>query len=184
MIEVRGVRFPAYMDQVDFPYFTQFSQKKTPQPKKKIYIDEIKQEKGSAKYKVSEGVWLNFFPVFDKDIFDDDVVEKFKLYLVNQTSLELNFSYSLLFGGQNDFDLKNSILPLSDFYLHDVNFEDMNDAPRFDFEFTLTKENKKKAPYFEHSLKLKAKQIFKKIEETRLNNEASFSYLLMEKISG
>ncbi|MEP6674046.1 MAG: Smr/MutS family protein [Ferruginibacter sp.] len=181
MIDVRGVKFPAYMDQVDFPYFKQFSQKKTEQPKKKIYIDNIKQEKGSSKYKVDEGIWLNFFPIFDKDIFDDDVVEKFKLYLVNQTNDELNFSYALLFGGQNDFELKNTILPLSDFYLHDVAFEDMNDAPRFDFEFTLAKENKRKAAYFETSLKLKAKQIFKKIEEIKLNNEASFSYQLMEK---
>ena len=28
MIEVRGVRFPAYMDQIDFPYFKMFTQKK------------------------------------------------------------------------------------------------------------------------------------------------------------
>ncbi len=28
MIEVRGVKFPAYTDQVDFPYFKMFSQKK------------------------------------------------------------------------------------------------------------------------------------------------------------
>ena len=181
MIEVRGVRFPAYMDQIDFPYFKQFSKQRQEQSKKKIYIDDLKKEKDSPKYKVAEGVWLNFLPVFDKDIFDDDVVEKFKLYLINQTDAEFNFSYTLLFGGQNDFELKNSIRPLSDFYLHDVEFEDMNDAPRFDFEFTLAKENKRKAPYFEASLKLKAKQIFKKIEEIRLNNEPSFSYQLMEK---
>ena len=29
MIEVRGVRFPAYMDQIDFPYFIRFTEKKT-----------------------------------------------------------------------------------------------------------------------------------------------------------
>ena len=29
MVEVRGVRFPVYMDQIDFPYFKQFSSKKT-----------------------------------------------------------------------------------------------------------------------------------------------------------
>ena len=28
MIEVRGVKFPAYMDQIDFPYFKRFSEKK------------------------------------------------------------------------------------------------------------------------------------------------------------
>jgi hypothetical protein len=29
MIEVKGVRFPAYMDQIDFPYFKMFTQKKS-----------------------------------------------------------------------------------------------------------------------------------------------------------
>ncbi|MFZ8278351.1 hypothetical protein ACO1KY_14530, partial [Staphylococcus aureus] len=28
MIEVRGVKFPAYMDQIDFPYFHRFTKKK------------------------------------------------------------------------------------------------------------------------------------------------------------
>ena len=36
MIEVRGVKFPAYMDQIDFPYFKMFSQKKTVE--KKIFM--------------------------------------------------------------------------------------------------------------------------------------------------
>ncbi len=182
MISVRGVLFPAYMDQIDFPYFRQFSKQPVVEKAapKKMYIDDVKKEKGNPRVKVAEGVWLNFLPVFDKDIFDDDVVEKFRLYLVNQTSNALGFSYTLLFGGQNSFDLKNTIQPLTDFYLHDVNFEDMNDQPRFDFEFTLEKPDKRKAPYFEASLKLKAKQIFKKIEEIRLSNEPSFSYQLME----
>ena len=28
MIEVRGVKFPAYIDQIDFPYFKRFTEKK------------------------------------------------------------------------------------------------------------------------------------------------------------
>ncbi len=28
MIQVRGVKFPAYMDQIDFPYFKRFTEKK------------------------------------------------------------------------------------------------------------------------------------------------------------
>ena len=44
MIEVRGVKFPAYMDQIDFPYFYRFTKKKLVEEKKtapKIYIDNI-----------------------------------------------------------------------------------------------------------------------------------------------
>jgi len=36
MIEVRGVKFPAYMDQIDFPYFKMFSQKKTGREEKDL----------------------------------------------------------------------------------------------------------------------------------------------------
>src|ERR1035437_5076804 len=89
LVDVEGVRFPVYMDQIDFPYFKRFSEKKSFDPsassgqakpgtekkKDKIYIDDISKEKSNSKYKVSEGVWISFLPVFDKDVFDDDVVE-------------------------------------------------------------------------------------------------------------
>ena len=177
MIEVKGVKFPAYMDQVDFPYFKMFTQKKLVE-KKKIYVDNIKKEKTVAKEKTGSGVWINFMPVFDKDVFDDDVVEKMKVYLINNNEEEYNFHYNLFFAGESHFELKNNIRANSDFYLHDVNFEDMSDGPKFDIIFSLVNEHKKKAPYFETSLKLKGKQLFKKIEDLQLKNEASFAYEL------
>jgi hypothetical protein len=183
IVDVNGVRFPVYLDQIDFPYFQRFTAKPEIKPKKKVFIDEIRKEKVSrtAAYKVSDGVWLSFLPVFDKDVFDDDVVEYFRLYLVNQTDHHFNFSYWLRLAGHVDFELKNEIFRLSDFYLHDVQFETLNDAPRFDFEFSLNKPDKKKAERVEANLKLKPKQVFMKIEEIRMKQEASFAYQLFEK---
>ena len=38
LVDVRGVRFPAYIDQLDFPYFKRFSEKKiVPQKKTKVF---------------------------------------------------------------------------------------------------------------------------------------------------
>ena len=179
MIEVKGVKFPAYTDQVDFPYFKLFSEKK-PIEKKKVYIDQVKKEKVVNEQKKDEGVSLNFLPVFDKDIFDDDVVEKFKIHLINQSNTPYNFTYNCMIGGKSSFQLKNTIEPFADFYLHNVAFEDLSDSPRFDVEFSLKKEDKKKAPFYETSLKIKAKQLFKKIEEIKLKNEATFGYLILE----
>ena len=179
MIEVKGVKFPAYMDQIDFPYFNMFS-KKTIVEKKKIFIDHVKNEKTPVRMKVDNGVFISFMPIYDKDIFDDDVVEKLKVHLINQTETSYTFSYNLFFNGQSSFDLKNTIEPLHEFYLHDVKFDDLSDSPRFDVEFSLTEPDKKKAPYFETSLKLKGKQIFKKIEEIKLKNEPTFSYSLFD----
>ncbi|MGG9971971.1 Smr/MutS family protein [Ferruginibacter sp. SUN002] len=179
MIEVKGVRFPTYTDQIDFPYFKMFSKKRV-EEKQKVFIDNVKSEKGSTKQKVADGMFVSFVPVFSKDVFDDQIIEKFKLYLINQTDIEFNFTYDLVFNGVSDFELHNSITPLNDFYLNDVKFEELSDNPRFEFEFSLKKPDKRKAEYFEASLKIKAKQLFKRIEEMQLKNEPSFSYLLFQ----
>lgn len=180
MVDVNGVKFPVYLDQIDFPYFKRFSQKKAVVKKTKQYADEIKKEKHNAKYKVGEGLWLALLPVFDKDVFDDDIVEKLRLYIVNQTEHIFSFSYQLSLAGEPEFELKNEVLPLSDFYLHDIPFENLNDNPKFWFEFSLAKPDKNKAEFYETFLKLRAKQVFHKVEEMKLKQEASFSYLLFE----
>ena len=182
VVNVDGVRFPVYTDQIDFPYFKRFSEKKlVPQKKEKVYIDNVKKEKSTEKYHVNTGVWISFLPVFNKDIFDDDVVEKFKIYLLNQTEISLNFNYQIKFLGLPDLHLNNTILPFSDFYIHDVPFEEMNDAPKFEFDFFPTEINKKKAAHFETTFKMKARQLFQKIEEMKMKNEPTFSFRLFEK---
>lgn len=182
-VDVGGVEFPVYIDQIEHPYYKRFTEKKAelPKPQKK-YIDNVKKEKGSniKSYQVGEGIWIAFLPVFDKDIFDDDVVEYFRIYLVNNTDTAFKFDYHLRYTGDTEFNLKNELLPYNDFYIHDVEFEKLNDAPRFDFEFSLAEPDKKKADFFEASLKLKAKQLFNRIEEMLKKQEASFSYQLME----
>jgi len=181
LVDVQGVRFPVYTDQVDFPYFKRFSEKKIVVPKKeKIYIDNLRKEKDAEKSRIHSGIWLSFFPVFDKDIFDDDVVEKFKIFLLNESNEPLNFNYQIKFKGQPDFHLNNTVLPFTNFYLHDIPFEEMNDSPKFEFDFSLFYPNKNKADHYETSFKLKARQLFQKIEEMRLKNEPTFSVLLFE----
>lgn len=179
-VDVEGVQFPVYIDQVEFPYFKRFTEKKPEIKKPKTYIDTIKKEKATAKYKVGEGVWLSFLPVFDKDVFDEDIVDYFKLYLVNQTNDSFIFDYALVLNQGVDFELQNEIAPLQDFYLHDVSLEKFNDNPRFDFEFSLKIPDRKRSEYFESVFKPKAKQIFNKIEELLQKQEASFSYHLFE----
>ena len=181
LVDVKGVSFPVYMDQVDFPYFKRFTEKKIVKaPKQKAYIDDIRKEKGKPEEK-EDGVWLTFLPVLDLDEFGDEVVEELKVHLVNRTKQVYNFTYCLTYFGKKDFELKNQINPFEDFYIHDIPFEHLNDNPVFEFEFTLDKPDKKKAEYFETNVKLKPKQVFNRIEELKKKNEAMFSYALFEK---
>lgn len=181
MVEVKGIRFPVYLDQVDFPYFKRFSEKKIGTlQKNKVYIDNLKKEPSLPKNQEHSGVWISFLPEFHKDIFDEDVVEKLRIYLLNRTADGYHFNYQVKFKGLPDFHLANTISPFKEFYLHDIPFEEMNDAPKFEFEFSLVKPDKKKATHFEAAFKIKAKQLFQKIEEMKFKNEPTFSSLLFE----
>lgn len=178
MIEVRGVKFPAYMDQIDFPYFRMFSQKKNVE-KKKIFIDNVKTEKPIPVKKTATGVSLFVMPIYDKDIFDDDVVEKLKLYLINGNFEGYNFDYNLMLLGDSQFQLKGEVPAQHEFYLHDIPFEDVSDSPVCNFIFSLSKPHKQKAAYFEIEYKLRGKQTFKKIEELKEKNDVGFRVELL-----
>lgn len=180
LVEVRGVKFPAYTDQLSFPYYKIFTQQLQEKKPAKKYIDDIRKEKKAPKYKVADGVWLLFFPVFNKDVFDDDVVESLKIYLVNQTDQGLKFHYCLRLKTEVEMELQNEVYALSDFYLMNIDFEQLNDNPSFDFEFSLLSDDKNKASYYEASYKPKAKQVFKQIEQIRQKGEAFFSTRLFQ----
>lgn len=181
MVEVNGISFPVYMDQIDHPYFKRFTEKKTGEPTKPVKrsIEDIKPEKKTVfAPNAEEGMWLFLMPVFDKDVFDDNQVKYFRVYLLNKTSATVNFYYDLLYAGHSEFNLKNEIVPFAEFYLHDVPMEDLNDAPRFNFEFSLQDHPKDKSDYFETSVKIKPKQLFQKISELLRKQELGFSYEL------
>src|SRR5882672_4034483 len=188
LVDVRGVRFPAYTDQLDFPYFSRFTAKKLAPPEKKPrkYVDQLPPEKLQPAQKkeriakLADGVWLTFLPVFDNDEFGDDVVESMKIHLVNNTAAGYHFSYHLNYFGKSEFDLDNQISPYQDFYIHDIPFANLNDNPVFECDFSLITPDKTKADHFETSLKLRAKQVFNRIEEIKKKGEATFSFKLFD----
>ncbi len=108
------------------------------------------------------------------------MVETFKIYLINKTSHGYKFNYTQLFFGETNFELQNEVIAFHDFYLHDISFAALNDNPSFNIEFSLLNADKTKAQYFETNLKLKPKQVFKKVEELKEKNQPTISYQLFE----
>jgi len=184
MIEVRGVKFPAYMDQIDFPYFKRFTEKKLFPEKKapqKIFVDQISKEKILKNdAKEEEGVLLNLIPKFSLDDFNDEIVESIKIYLSNRTRVGYQFVYEQAFSGAVDFSIESTIAPFADFYIHDIPFASVNDSPSFSIDFSLMEPHKKKATHFETQLKLKPKQLFQKVEVLKEDNKTTISYPLFE----
>jgi hypothetical protein len=182
LVDVEGVRFPVYKDQIDFPYFKNFTEKKSgPQKIEDVYKKRnFKKSKNFETIINGSGVWISFHPIFDKDVFDEDVVTKIEIHLLNQNSEPYHFDYQIHFKQISDFKLSDELLDASDFHLHDIDFEEMNDAPKFEFDFSLIEPNKRKSDHYETTFKLKAKTLFQKIEEMRLKKEDSFSFQLFD----
>ena len=182
LIEVRGVKFPAYTDQLDFPYFKRFSEKKLFPEKKppKTYIDQVPKEKAVTKTTQRDGMWLLLFPVFSKDDWGDEVVDQIKIHLVNGTATGYNFTYQVSYQGSAEFELRNQVFTHQDFYIHDLPFEKINDNPTIECEFSLITPDKKKAAVSKTEWKLRSKTIFKKIEELKANGNPSFGHKLFD----
>lgn len=180
MVEVRGVQFPAYLDQLDFPYFKRFTAKKlVPEKKEKTIVDNVaKETKPINNLKEADGVWLSLIPKFVLDDFNDEVVDSFKLYLVNHSPYDLHFLYKQMLNDGRDFELTNDVKAQKDFYLHDMDFEDLNEKPSFVVTFSLPKAIKNLADSFDVVLKLKSKQVFKQVELLKEKNEPTIAYQL------
>ncbi len=186
LVDVRGVKFPAYTDQLDFPYFKQFTQQKlVPEKKPKKYIDQLPREKSTGTVVARNtggagGVSLMLLPKFEADEFGDDVVELLRIYLVNGTETGYQFDYRLNYFGEPGFELKNQLMARQDFYLHDIPFSSLNDSPVFECEFSLITPDKTKAEFYETSLKIKPQQLFKRIEELKQKGESTILYKLFD----
>ncbi len=175
LVDIKGIQFPVYTDQVDFPYFKRFTEKKdSPAQKKKIYIDDIRKEKHIPLQK-EKGVWLNYLPVMKTDEAGHDIVEWLKIHLINQTSLPYHFHYSIKYTGKTDLAIQNIIHPGEDFYLHDILFEKLNDNPSFECQFSLVQKDNSKTDSVNKMIRLRPKTIFKEIRELREKGLAVFS---------
>lgn len=180
-VNVNGIVFPAYIDQLDFPYFKRFTEgKKSPQKPRPRKGEDIPAEKPNKMPRQETGVFLSFLPEFSQPPLEWEV-HLFKIHLINDTQTDLQFHYKLLLNGSLEMELKKNIHPFSHIYLHDLPFEFFNDRPRFSFVFSLTEPDKNKTAHHEIVFKPKPKQFIRNLEDLKTSQQATFRYLLFEK---
>ncbi|SFV28856.1 Smr/MutS family protein [Thermoflavifilum thermophilum] len=176
-VDVEGIRFPVYADQVEFPYFRDF----TSQPKsirKPIPGDVLPAEKPQQVTRVETGLWLQFFPVYRTS--SEDEIERIKIFLANETSLGYQMIYRLMKQGITEFAFSQEIRPFSHLYLHDVLFEDFNDKPVFYFQVRLSQPDATKQESYEKRISIRARELFLLVEQMHRQQQASFSKLIFQ----
>ena len=183
LVNVEAIEFPVFTDQIDFPYFKRFSEaskiKKEASLSHKTYIDQVPKEKKYSTDMPVAGMQLKMIPVYEAQSFEDNI-DHFKLYLLNTLPEPFHFEYSAVYKDNPDFILTSTIDAQKDFYLHDIQQEELNDIIKFQFLFSPVNVVKGRLERLEVPLKLKAKALFQKIDIMHQLNEPFITFQLFD----
>ncbi len=123
------------------------------------------------------GVHLAFEPVKR----NDDIIEKFNIYLLNDTDSDLLYEFKLSVLNQIKITLDSKIRAISFEKLGDIFFDDINDAPEAQVSVApIYTEGVGEKQY--KSLKIKAKQFLKNLTLSPFLNRELYTFPLFEKM--
>ncbi|MEM6316030.1 MAG: Smr/MutS family protein [Bacteroidota bacterium] len=125
----------------------------------------------------NQGLLLTFIPRLDEARF----VKKYQVYLINDTAYEFIFSAKVSLPNLSSRTIHGKLTTGGSFFLQDLLFDQLNDAPTFEIESwpvttagTGNKQHK--------TIKVKAKQFFKKSVHVSLLDQTAHVYVLVEKL--
>lgn len=175
-VEVNGIRFPIYIEDVDHPYLKWFTDKSVSKKPQKLAEHLVVEKPKQRPSKLVKGIYLSFIPNFKKDEIED-IVEAIRIHLLNEMPVSISFQYEVKLTNRTLFILEGVLHPFAHLYLHSIDLATMNDQPRFHWRFEDEKNKHFKSE--EGILKIKSTKLFQHIDNLLKNNEPSFSYLLV-----
>jgi dsDNA-specific endonuclease/ATPase MutS2 len=185
-VEINGIKIPIHLDAVDHPYLDMFIHKKyasKPIPKK--YIDDVKPEKLEEKNKTFAleelGIYLVFVPVYNTNNFELDNIEKAKVYFVNNTTYPFSFHYHFYNNAGESFSINSEVNMQSNFYLHNVAYEQLATGPYFEISGTQQiVKVEQKLIQFNQEFQLRPKKLYQFLQDMRTKNNALFKFTLLQ----
>ena len=175
-VSVGGTVFPIYIDEIDHPYLYWFTKKNKEQ--KRVLREQIPVERAEDKgVPAASGVHLTFIPVF-QTIDMEERVEKVKIFLVNHTHYTLELDYKVRIGTGTIFSLPGVVQPFSDLYLHYIDWDLMQEIPRF--EWRLREKLSDQYGAVQDVLKIRSAKLFEHLTQLLQHNLPSFRYTLLE----
>lgn len=176
-VEVNGTSFPVHIDDIDHPYLKWFTDKNTKKkkssPPEQLPVERI----AERKQRLAKGVYLSFMPVYKTEEMED-VVDHLKVYLLNELPQAVKFSYDVRFSNKSEFRHEGVLHAFGNVYLHSVSYPDMNEQPRFHWQLTDTVNTNMAVA--DGILRIRPAKLFEHITHLMNNNEATFSYLLID----
>lgn len=168
-VKVDGMEIPVYCTDItkNIPV-----EKENVQPanrEKKISGKDIPAVTKPPVKKSASGVFISFEPVKDQA----GEIEKFKVGLLNDTSLALSFRYRFFLAGNIHFQLDKIVLPYQPFMLHEIDFDALNEMPSIDLHVRDVKNEIMKGDFDQ---KIKPQNFFNKLGTSALTSAEAYIY--------
>lgn len=173
-VEVSGTCFPVYNEDVDHPYLKWFTEKKKAVTRP---ATEIPVEKPALRaQRLSRGIYLSFIPQYATSS-NDDIIELFKIHLVNETPEGIDFTYDVRSAsGKDIFRHSGQLHAFGHLYLHPVTLEELNEQPRYHWQASTAG----RTAGAKGSVRIRPAQLVRYIREMQMANNPSFSILLSQ----
>lgn len=169
-VEIAGIRFPVYLDEVETPYLNWFSKLKETKRKEQGRPTEIPPKQGHTSRE--SGYSLSFAPQFAFDGFAD-IADKFDVHFLNQSKHKVDFELECRLKGKTLFTCKENVAPLSSMPIRNLSFEEMSSGIQFLFQLHQT-HNSDLSADMEVTVKIKPKTLFQHIQAIQKSKEETF----------
>lgn len=180
-LEVINTRFSIFVNELQVPNQERFSSKKLNEKKRALSLDDFESEIPDSNLNskevnsgLEEGFYLSLIPVYFFDEKGEEQLARIKLYFINQTSYLLKMQYDCVSNQGNLNTLGTTVYPFQHVNLHSIKLDQIND--KLSFHFKLENDGKTvDAKQLEHSLSIKPKMVFQRLQQLEASGETLFS---------
>ena len=172
-IEVDGIAFPVYADEVDHPYLKWFTE---PASRVRKGEEEVPIEKAPPP-RPPQGLHLSFLPIYEQQ-GGEEAVALFKIFLLNETPYALRFDYEARDTRSELFSLRGELQPFTNLYLHSLDFETVSATPRFVWEATPVNAGKS-GPTKRGELRIRPPRLFAFLQQSLQAGDPTFHAVLV-----
>ena len=128
-IEIDGISFPAFVDELDTPYWGIFKKEREARQQQKQQQQKVPQSEGDV-LNTPTGFHVVFSPIFEYDGFED-VANRFKVYLANHSPFNLEISIDCKLQSGSLFQLHKIVNGYDSVFLQEIAMEAMQQQPTF-----------------------------------------------------
>lgn len=172
-----GVEIPVSVDDIKVSSGqtkAKTSPKKKPVSKEQAFHPKVIQGKSAV---TNKGLMVSFETSYDYD----GNPERYKIHLINDSYRDVIFNYNLSYKNGNNVQLNGVSKSNTAFPLGEMLFDELNDAPILDFECWIATTSGR-GKQMDKTIKIKAKQFFKKIRRTPILNGETHLYELLQNL--